>query len=170
MKRFFWLLPIALVVGLDQLTKFFIVQRLEEYESIPIIEGVLNFTRIPNDGMAFGLLDNHRWVFMVASTVVIIAVLLFMLSFHEKYYDPLLYTSLSFVVGGGIGNMIDRIFFVNVVDFIDVCFIPFWQWIFNVADIFVCVGAGLMLLYFILGEIKAHRAKKQDKGKSTAEN
>lgn len=168
--RLLWLLPIAIVVGLDQLTKFLIVQRMEEYESIPIIDGILNFTRIPNDGAAFGMLDDYRWVFMIASTVVIIAVFVFMFRFYEKYYDPLLYTSLSFVVGGGIGNMIDRIFFVDVVDFIDVRFIPFWKWIFNVADIFVCVGAGLMLLYFILGEIRDHREKKQKSEKSTTEN
>ncbi len=168
--RFLWLLPIAFVVGLDQLTKFLIVQRLEEYESIPIIDGVLNFTRIPNDGAAFGMLDDYRWVFMIASTVVIIAVLIFMFYYYKKYYDPLLYTSLSFVVGGGIGNMIDRVLFVNVVDFIDVRFIPFWKWIFNVADIFVCVGAGLMFLYFILSEIRDHREKKQNTEKSTTEN
>ena len=66
--------------------------------------------------------------------------------------------------------MIDRVLFVNVVDFIDVRFIPFWKWIFNVADIFVCVGAGLMFLYFILGEIMDHREKKQNIEKSTTEN
>lgn len=160
--RFLWLLPIALVVGLDQLTKFLIVQNLAEYESIPIIDGILNFTRIPNDGAAFGILDDHRYVFIIASSAVIVAATVFMFVYYKKYYHPLLYTALSFVVGGGIGNMIDRVAFVNVVDFIDVKFIPFWKWIFNVADIFVCVGAGIILIYFIVTDIKENKKKKPD--------
>ncbi len=168
--RFLWLLPIALVVGLDQLTKFLIVQRLDEYESIPIIDGILNFTRIPNDGAAFGILDDYRFIFMIASTLVIIAVIVFMFALYKKYYHPILYAALSFIVGGGIGNMIDRVFFVNVVDFIDVKFIPFWKWIFNVADIFVCVGAALVIIYFIMSDISESKNKKLRDTQSTADN
>ena len=127
MKKLLWLIPIALCVGLDQLTKYLVVKNLDLYESVPIIPGVLNFTRIPNDGAAMGMLGGQRWLFMTVSTVMIIGLLIFMFTQYKKYYSPFLYSSLSMIVGGGIGNMIDRIFFVEVVDFIDVKFIPFWK-------------------------------------------
>lgn len=168
--RFIWLIPIALIVGLDQLSKYFIVQKLDNFESIPIIDGILNFTRIPNDGMAFGMLDDHRFIFMIASALLIFAAAVFMFVYYKKYYHPVLYTALSFIVGGGIGNMIDRVFFVNVVDFIDVVFIPFWKWIFNVADIFVCLGAALAVIYFVISDISESKQKKLRDTESTADN
>ncbi len=166
MKKLLWLLPIAAIVGLDQLTKYLVVKNLELHKSITIINGVLNFTRTGNDGAVAGILDDHRWVFMSVSTVAIIAMLIFMFGFYKKYYSPLLYTSLSMVVGGGIGNMIDRIALVDVVDFIDVKFIPFWKLIFNVADIFVCVGCALILFYVIKSDIAESRKRKESEQKN----
>ena len=160
--RFLWLIPIALVVGLDQLTKYLIVANMELHDSLPVIDGILNFTYIHNKGAAMGILDDSRWVFMITSTVAIIGVSLFMFICYKKYYDPFLYTSLSFIVGGGIGNMIDRTILGYVIDFIDVKFIPFWKWIFNVADAFVCVGCGMVILYIILSDVKESKLKKAD--------
>lgn len=160
--RFLWLIPIALVVVLDQITKFLIVSGMELHESIPLIEGVLNLTYIRNEGAAMGMLDDSRWVFMITSTVAIIGVSIFMFGWYKKHYNPFLYTSLSFIVGGGIGNMIDRTLLGYVIDFIDVKFIPFWKWIFNVADAFVCVGCGMVVLYIILSDIKEAKLKKAD--------
>lgn len=160
--RFLWLIPIALVVGLDQLTKYLVVSNMELQDSIPVIEGVLNWTYIHNEGAAMGILDDSRWVFMITSTLAIIGVSIFMFGWYKKYYNPLLYTSLSFIVGGGIGNMIDRTVLGYVIDFIDVKFIPFWKWIFNVADAFVCVGCGMVILYIILSDVKEAKLKKAD--------
>ena len=68
------------------------------------------------------------------------------------------------ILGGGIGNMIDRIFYGEVVDFLDFCAFPeLWSWIFNLADSFVCVGVGLLMLYYILAEIKHAREEKSKK-------
>lgn len=160
--RFLWLIPIALVVGLDQLTKYLVVANMELHDSIPVIEGILNFTYIHNEGAAMGILDDSRWVFMITSTVAIIGVSVFMFGWYKKYYNPLLYTSLSFIVGGGIGNMIDRTVLGYVIDFVDVKFIPFWKWIFNVADAFVCVGCGMVILYIILSDVRVSKLKKAD--------
>lgn len=160
--RFLWLIPIALVVGLDQLTKYLVVANMELHDSIPVIEGILNFTYIHNEGAAMGILDDSRWVFMITSTVAIIGVSVFMFGWYKKYYNPLLYTSLSFIVGGGIGNMIDRTVLGYVIDFVDVKFIPFWKWIFNVADAFVCVGCGMVILYIILSDVRESKLKKAD--------
>lgn len=150
------------MVILDQITKYLIVSNLELHESIPVLDGVLNLTYIRNEGAAMGMLDDNRWVFMITSTAAIIGVSLFMFVWYRKYYNPLLYTSLSFIVGGGIGNMIDRTMLGYVIDFIDVKFLPFWKWIFNVADAFVCVGCAMVVLYIIISDVKESKLKKAD--------
>ena len=159
MKKFLWLLPIAAVIGLDQLTKYLAVLFLKPIKTFPIIENVLHLTYIENTGAAFGILKNHRWVFMVISTIAIIALIAFMLgSYNKKHYNVLLYIGLSLVAGGGIGNMIDRILLGYVVDFVDFRLINFA--VFNVADIFVCVGCALILFYVIKSDIDETRKKK----------
>lgn len=158
MKRFLWLLPIAAVIGLDQLTKWLAVTYLKEIDTIPIIKNALHLTYLENRGAAFGMLKDHRWVFMIVSTLAIVAIIAVMIAYYNKLYDPLLYVGLTFIAGGGIGNMIDRIWLGYVVDFIDFRLIDFA--IFNVADSFVCVGCALVILQILIGDIKASRKTK----------
>ncbi len=158
MKRFLWLLPIAAVIGLDQLTKWLAVAYLKAIDTVPIIKNALHLTYLENRGAAFGILKNHRWVFMVVSTLAIVAIIAVMLAYYKKLYDPLLYVGLAFIAGGGIGNMIDRILLGYVVDFIDFRLIDFA--VFNVADSFVCVGCALVILQILIGDIKASRKSK----------
>ena len=147
-----------LAVALDQISKQLVVNSMELFESVSVIPGFFRFTYIENKGAAFGILADHRWVFLVISTAAIIAFVFYLVKYRPK--DLLLRISASFIVGGGIGNMIDRCFRGSVVDFIDVEFIDFY--IFNVADMFVCVGCGLMILYLILAEVKEQRKKKAE--------
>ncbi len=157
--RFLWLIPIAAVIGLDQLTKYLAVLHLKPINTHPIIEGVLHLTYVENRGAAFGMLKNHRWIFMIISTVAIIAVIAFMLAAYKKqYYSPVLFLGLGLIAGGGIGNMIDRFLVGYVVDFIDVRLINFA--VFNVADIFVCAGCAIVFLKIILDDIAESRKNK----------
>ena len=150
------------VVGLDQLSKYLIISNLELHESIEIIPGIFNFTYIQNRGAAFGSFDEHRWIFLVLSTVMIVAILAFL--FWKKPQDKLLLSSLILITGGGIGNMIDRIALGYVIDFIDFCAFPkIWMWIFNIADSCVCIGAGLLALWLILDTVKEMKAEKAKK-------
>lgn len=150
------------VVIFDQVSKILVVSNMELYESLPIIKNVFNFTYIRNDGAAFGMLDNARWVFMVFSTLAIIAVIAYM--FIKKPQSKLLCISLSFIVGGGIGNMIDRVRLGYVVDFLDFCAFPkLWKWTFNVADAFVVVGAFMLIFYMILDIINEAKREKEEK-------
>ncbi len=152
----------AVVVALDQITKFLVVANMELYESIDVISGVFRFTYIQNDGAAFGSLDDARWVFMILSTVMIIAILGYM--FWKKPQDKLMLSSLILIVSGGIGNMIDRVRLGYVIDFLDFCAFPkLWKWVFNVADVCVCVGAGLLALYLILDIVKEAKLEKEKK-------
>lgn len=149
-------------VVLDQVTKYLVVANMELYESIEIIPGIFNFTYTQNDGMAFGMLDDKRWIFMVLSTVAIVAILAFL--FWKKPQDKLLLASLIMITGGGIGNMIDRVRLGYVVDFLDFCALgDLWVWIFNVADSFVCVGAGMLALWMILDTVKEMKKEKEQK-------
>lgn len=152
----------AITVILDQVTKFAVVESLALGESVDIIPGVLRFTYVQNDGAAFGSLDDARWVFMILSTVAIVAILGYL--FWKKPQNKLLLSALIMITGGGIGNMIDRIWLGYVIDFIDFCAFPkIWMWVFNVADSFVCVGAGLLALWMILDTVKEYKAEKAKK-------
>ena len=154
-------------VGLDQLTKYLVVSNMALHESIDIIPGVFRFTYIQNDGAAFGSLDNARWVFMILSTVAIIGILAYM--FWKKPQNKLMLSALILIVSGGIGNMIDRIALGYVIDFIDFCAFPkIWMWVFNVADSFVCIGAGLLILWLVLDMIREHKAERAKKAQSTS--
>ena len=173
------LYSVIIVVGiiLDQLTKFLVTKYMTLYQSIPLIKGFLHLTYTTNDGAAFGMMDdpNQRWIFLVISSVAILAFGVYLYLGHAE--NTLYGVAISMVVSGGIGNMIDRLgigFYVNpktgmgeVVDFIDFCGI--WNAIFNGADSFVCVGAGLLVLALILDLKKEYAAEKAKKSAPACE-
>ena len=140
---------------LDQLTKLLAVKFLKEIDTLPIIKDVLHLTYAENRGAAFGMLANNRWVFLIISTVAILAMIGYLFSGLSE--GKLAGISLAMLISGGIGNMIDRISLGYVVDFIDFRLINFA--IFNGADSFVCVGAGLLILSLVLDIIKENKEK-----------
>lgn len=143
-----------LVVLLDYITKRIVSGSMVLYQSIPVIKGVFNITYVKNTGASFGMMAGARW-FFVAVTVILIAAVIYY-AVKNKITDKLFLVSASFVVGGGIGNLIDRIATGAVVDFFDFCLINFA--IFNVADCFVVVGVILMAIYYI----KEEKTKKEE--------
>ena len=152
---FIWLVLIVLTVALDQLTKYLTILHLKPVGTVPIIEDALHLTYVENTGAAFGSLKDARWVFMIVSSVAIVAILGYMIYRTYIKKNPLPWVealSLSLIVGGGIGNMIDRTLLGYVVDMIDFRLIDFA--VFNVADSFVCIGAGLMMLHLIIMMLK----------------
>jgi signal peptidase II len=156
-----------IVVGiiLDQVTKALAVAYLKAIETFPLIEGVLHLTYAENTGMAFGMLKEHRWVFMVTSTILILAMgfYLYAMKSENRLYD----VAIAMIVSGGIGNMIDRIGLGYVVDFIDFRLINFA--VFNGADSFVCVGAGLLMLALIRDLIAESKKAKEAANAPAAE-
>lgn len=145
-------------VILDQLTKWLAVKYLIPVGSVSLIKfgntQVLNLTYVENTGAAFGMLKNAPWVFNTVSVVAIIFMLGYLFLGHAE--SKLSGISLAMLVSGGIGNMIDRATLHYVVDFIDFRLINFA--VFNGADSFVCVGAGMLILALIL-EMKAEARK-----------
>lgn len=166
------ILVLCIVLGaiaLDQITKLIVANSMELGESIPIIKKVLHLTYIENKGAAFGSMSNSRWVFIILSLVAIAALSVYVYK-NIKKLDIYAKIGCSLIIGGGIGNMIDRTFYGDtlfngaVVDFIDFKgFGELWTWVFNVADACVCVGVGFFALSLILEEVREYKKRKQEK-------
>lgn len=148
-------------IGLDQLSKLLAAKFLQPVATVPIWSGVLHLTYVENKGAAFGMLADHRWIFMTVSTVAIIGIALYLYSGRNT--SKLFTSALMLIVSGGIGNMIDRIALGYVVDFIDFALIDFA--VFNIADSLVCIGAGLLILSLILDIINETKLAKANKDK-----
>ncbi len=160
-----YIMYFAILAGgviIDQITKLLAVKYLIPVGSVSLIKfgsvEVLNLTYVENTGAAFGMLKNAPWVFNTVSVVSIVAMLAYLFLGHAE--SKLSGIALSMLVSGGIGNMIDRVALRYVVDFIDFRLINFA--VFNGADSFVCVGAGLLILALIL-EMKEEARKEAEK-------
>lgn len=136
---------VVFIVVLDQLTKYLAKTYLEPVGSIPLIRNVFHFTYVENRGAAFGILQNQRWLFIVL-TVVISAVIAYYLFFRNPE-NMVLTVALSMILGGAIGNLIDRVRLGYVVDMLHFVLIDYP--VFNVADSFVVIGT-ILLAYYML--------------------
>lgn len=152
---------ILLVVATDQITKYLALTLLAPIRSFPLIQGVLEFRLVRNRGAAWGMLADNRWIFMTISVISIILMTAYLV--YSKSERKLFIVSLALIIGGGIGNMIDRIFYEAgaVVDFIYFKLIDFP--VFNVADCAVTIGAGLLILYIIYYEVIKPMLEKKNK-------
>lgn len=155
----FWILITGAVIVLDQASKWLAVKYLIPIETLPIIKDALHLTYVENPGAAFGMMKNSRWIFLVVSSVAIVGIIIYLIKFAPK--NKLCQLSLAFILGGGIGNMIDRLALGYVVDFIDFRLINFA--VFNVADSFVCVGAALLIIYVLFIEGKDNQKNEVEK-------
>lgn len=192
----FILIGISLgVILLDQIVKWVIALNLTPTwpsegfvgESIEVIEGFFDITHLKNSGMSFGLFGEgaERWIFMIISPIALVAIGVYLFGFAKKE-KLTMKLGLAFILGGGISNMIDRIFYGRsffdnpwtifensfwdelfngyVVDMFD--FKGIWNAVFNVADSFVCIGAGLVictLIYDLLVSKKEEKAQAEKK-------
>jgi signal peptidase II len=131
----------VIVYGLDQLTKFLILQNIplgESWSFSPTVARVFQLTFITNTGAAFGMFPQLGTVFMVVAIVVIVAILFF--HHHLPTEKGWIRLSLGLQLGGAMGNLTDRILYGYVVDFVDIGFWP----IFNLADLSIVVGVAIL--------------------------
>lgn len=163
------IISLSVIIGailVDLFSKIAVMKNMKIGQTVPLIKDVLHLTYITNEGAAFGSFSEHRWVFMTLSSLLIIFLAALILIWEDA--DALFYTAASMVLGGGVGNMIDRIAYGKVIDFIDFRALPeLWYWIFNFADSFVCVGAGLLILWYIRAEVRAYKKEKAKKTEET---
>ncbi len=144
----------VLVLIADFVSKIVVSQNMNIGESIKLIDGVFSLTYIRNKGMAWGMLQNQRWIFIAVTILIVGAIVYYAVKNRDIHYSAKL--GMSMIVAGALGNLIDRIFYKNgVIDFFHAEFIDFP--IFNIADISVCIGAALIMIYVIFFERKTEK-------------
>jgi len=156
LARWFLSITAALVILVDQVSKYIIVnslERFQEWAPIPSLQRFFAITYITNTGVAFGLFPDSSILFIIIAVVVIAIIFVYHRQLAEQQW--LLRISLGLQLGGAIGNLLDRLTRGYVVDFIH---FKFWP-VFNVADSCVVVGAALMA-YFLLKEGQVEEAKE----------
>lgn len=145
---------IALVViAIDQFTKWLIVKNMELGESIPIIDNVLYITSHRNTGAAWGMLKGQMWFFYIITVIFVIGVIYYIQKYGKQ--DRFLGLSLALILGGAIGNFIDRVWRKEVVDFIHTYIFSYNFPVFNIADSALCVGVALIMIQTLLEGKKA---------------
>lgn len=141
------LLLSVLVVALDQLTKYYVVHNFSLGESVPVIENIFHWTYILNPGAAFGMFEGSRWIFVFIAISIIIALFYYKKEIMES--DWWTRYGVALFVGGAFGNVIDRIRQGLVIDFFDFRIWP----VFNVADIAICCGVGMIIWSIMTTEV-----------------
>ncbi len=135
----------AMVIALDQVSKHLIMSLIPEHRTLSMIPGFFDLVNIRNRGAAFGFLNRSdiEWQFWLFLTATIVASAAIVALVRASRYNAALSIGLGCVLGGAVGNLVDRLRFRAVVDFLDF-YLGQWHWpAFNVADIAICLGAGL---------------------------
>jgi len=158
MQYFLMILCVLGIAGVDQLTKWLVVEQIPLYGRVDVIPGLFHLTYVQNTGAAFSMLEGKQWLFAIIFLVFTVAVI------WELIRKSMPFTQLErwlivCIYAGGLGNMIDRVRLGYVVDMIEVEFIRFP--IFNVADCFITCGCILMLLHLIFFNKKFWKDEKK---------
>lgn len=154
-----WYYLIALVIiGIDQMTKWIIVRTMELGERIPVIESFFYITSHRNSGAAWGILEGQMTFFYIITIIVVIGIIFYMQKYAKE--SRLLGVSLSLLLGGAIGNFIDRLLHQEVVDFLDFHIFGYNFPIFNMADSSLTIGVILVIIATIMDESKKGKSKK----------
>ncbi|MGE5302011.1 MAG: signal peptidase II [Alphaproteobacteria bacterium] len=143
---------LTVIVVIDQITKLIVDRTMPLYHSIPIIDGFFNLTYIRNTGAAFGILAGSgaafRLPFLVLFSLLAIGFIIVMLRRLPERETGLI-IALTFILGGAIGNLIDRFAYGEVIDFLDIYWATYHWPAFNIADSFITVGVTITIYYLI---------------------
>ncbi len=137
------ILAVSIAV-VDQVIKYFVVENLEPLGRVQAIPNILDLVYVENSGVAFGMFSNMRWIFVVVTGIVIIAfiVMLFKMGRESKLFS----ISAALIIGGGVGNLIDRIVLGYVVDYLQ---LSFFSPVCNFADYCITAGTVLLVVYLL---------------------
>jgi signal peptidase II len=145
---------VAAIVGVDQATKWYVQHVVALHDSVPVIEGLFHITYVRNTGAAFGLLAQAPWViraplFLAVSALAITVLLAVVRRVGREQHTVL--AALAAVLGGALGNLIDRARYGEVIDFLDLQWHG-WHWpAFNVADACITIGVAALLVHSFVG-------------------
>lgn len=158
-----YILLIVAVMVLDRIVKIAVNSNMAPGDTIPVIENIFHITYVQNTGAAFSMLQNHPTLLIVLPAIVIGIGIVF-ICVMSKAYNKIFLFSLSLICGGGLGNLTDRVSQGFVTDMFDFRVFP----VFNVADICVCVGCGLLMLYMIIDANRNAGREKVEAGRKQA--
>lgn len=147
-------LIILLLVGIDQLSKILALKYLKNVESIPIIQNMFHLTYVENRGAAFGMFQNNQIIFVIVALIASIYGLYYL---HKNKVNILGKVSILLIISGALGNLIDRVRLGFVVDYFD--FRIIWEYVFNIADIFVVLGTILLCIYILFYDDNKEKQK-----------
>ena len=142
---------IVAIIALDQWSKWAIKTSFNLYQSKPVIQDLLHFTYVTNDGMAFGLSFPGGKHILLVMTILLTGFIIGFL-WKEREGHPLVKYGLALILSGAVGNLIDRLLYGKVVDFLDLMIGDFHWYIFNVADSSVTIGMVLFIIHSIIYE------------------
>lgn len=138
-----WIIVSIIITVSDQIAKMLVIRNISPYDTVKIIDKVIEFVNVKNTGAAFSMLNNATWFLAVISVIFCVGIVVYFLK--RKPENKLYCSGLCMMFAGALGNGIDRIFRGYVIDFIKVMFIDFP--IFNIADISIVLGAALCVIY-----------------------
>lgn len=147
---YFYYIIALVVILLDQLSKWVIVKQMELYEQVTVIEDFFYITSHRNKGAAWGILQGQMWFFYIITIIVIIGIVYYMQKYAKG--NTLMSVSLSLILGGAIGNFIDRLVRQEVVDFLDFIIFKYDYPIFNLADSALVIGVILIIISMFIEE------------------
>ncbi len=148
--KYFASLMCILFIAIDQITKQLALEFMPKNNRITVIPYLFDFQFLYNDGAAFGMLDDKRWIFMSATVLFLIIGVVYFIKL--KVTDKFLHYVVMLIISGGIGNMVDRVSTGQVIDFITFGFFDFPS--FNVADCCVVIGCCLWIIYILIDMFK----------------
>lgn len=150
-----YLIPFILIIAADQLSKIAVSKTLDIGRSVTGIKGIFNITYVRNEGAAFGIMDG-KTIFLIVFTIAVFGAMVFYVVKYRPKNRWLMW-AITLILAGGAGNLIDRVIFGYVRDFIELSFMNFP--VFNIADCAVTVGAVILALYILIEE---HNRGKED--------
>ncbi len=142
------------LAGIDQLIKYLIVNNVALNENINVLGDVFKITHVRNDGVAFGMFSGMQWLFIVLTVLMLTAIIIYM--FKKRPDSKLFYITVALIVGGGIGNLIDRICYHYVVDYLS---LSFFKPVCNFADYCITIGVILLAVYLLFFADKKDKKK-----------
>lgn len=168
--KFIPVLLVAVFLGIDQLTKYWASNVLATQGDILFWPNIFHFTYVENRGAAFGMLQNQQWFFITMTVIVLIFIVWYWRQIPNNKWGTWMKFALILIISGAIGNLIDRVVLGYVVDFLYFVLIDFP--VFNVADIAVVVGVGILMPILLFGDIEPKKvtSKKDTKNVETEGN
>ncbi len=147
-----------LVIIIDQVSKLIVISKMEVHESIPIIDSFFYITSHRNRGAAWGILQDQMIFFYIITLIVVVVLVYYLQQYGKK--QKTLALGLSLILGGALGNFIDRFFRKEVVDFLDFKLFTYDYPIFNIADSALVIGVAIVIIYTLLEDRKVKTSGK----------